>query len=287
MTTTRKALLAVTTMLLLGGCGWLTAPREGVEERFLTVGGISRRYEWKAPDGITNAPVIIAFHGLAGTATAMRQLTSLHRLAMEEGYAIVYAEAAIEGGRGWSMGCQDCTNADVFGIDDVAYVDAVLDDLAQRTSINKNEIYATGFSMGAWFTYVLACKRAGRVKAIVPVAGLMPRPVAAACTPAQPVDVLVIMGDEDPTQPFGGRPDPFGLFGADSSASFWADVAQCEATDPNPPNSHGATHVGVVRWTGCTGNARVERHRVIGMPHLWPDNAYSANAEVMRTFARR
>ena len=275
-------ILAVAT---LGSCNSLLDPGSaGVHSQTIVTGGLIRYYDWAAPDGNQPRPVLLAFHGLGGNATEFRENSELLKPALDAGYVLAFPQASNEAGRGWSMGCDNCTDGDRLGISDVAYVDAVLDDLAKRTTIDRTRVYVTGFSMGGWFSYAMACQRSSMVKAIVPVGGLMPRPVAALCTPTQPIGAMVIFGDQDPTQPYAGRAGPYGLFGADSSALFWSNASQCGfATEQR--QTFGNTQVDVMQIEQCRDGVRVERHRVVGLAHVWPKGNYSATRELLRFFA--
>jgi polyhydroxybutyrate depolymerase len=280
----RKA-AAVLLVSALGSCNSLLDPDAGnVRTQTIVVGGLIRYYEWAAPDGDQARPVLLAFHGAGGNSNEYRMNSALVEPATEAGYVVAFPQAANETGRTWAVGCAGCTRGDELGIDDVAFVDAVLNDLATRTSVDRTRVYATGFSMGAWFTYALGCARADVVKAIAPVGGLMPRPVAAQCAPAKPLGALVIFGDLDQTQPYGGRVGPFGLFGADSSAIFWSAAANCRTEVPEDERTFGGTVVRVAQRTDCDDAIQIERHRVVGMTHVWPSGRYDATRELIRFF---
>ena len=44
-------------------------------------------------------------------------------------------------------------------VDDLGFVDAMLDELEQRFCIDADRVYSTGYSNGAFFSYRLACER--------------------------------------------------------------------------------------------------------------------------------
>jgi len=268
------------------GCNALTGLGGAtVNHQTIVVGGWIRYYEWTASASADPKPVLLAFHGLGGNAADMRLMSGLAEAGREAGFTVAFPEAAQEANRGWSAGCAGCTTGDVLGIDDVAYVDALLNDLATRTSIDRSRVYAAGFSMGAWFTYTLACHRSDIVRAIVAVGGLMPRPVAELCAPTAPVGVLVIFGDHDPTQPIAGKPGPFGLLGADSSAIFWSNFAHCRVNSADEPRLYGRTEVSIMQRTECDGGVTISRHRAVGLEHVWPSGSYHAPREALRFFA--
>ena len=285
MQTGNRKASAILVAMALGGCDSLLDPDAGsVRTQTIVVGGLIRYYEWAAPDGDQARPVLLAFHGAGGNANEYRMNSELVAPAIEAGYVVAFPQAANETGRTWAIGCAGCTQGDELGIDDVAFVDAVLHDLAMRAKIDRTRVYATGFSMGGWFTYALACQRGNIVQAIAAIGGLMPRPVAAQCAPTEPLGALVIFGDLDQTQPYGGRAGPYGLFGADSSAIFWSSAANCQTEIPEEERTFGETVVRVAQRTDCDGNVHIERHRVVGMTHVWPSGRYDATRELIRFF---
>lgn len=79
-------------------------------------------------------------------------------------------------------------------IDDVVFVDAMLELLGRSYRIDKTRVYATGFSNGASFTSRLAQERSQRFAAAAPGSGTL------AVTPAlapQPMDVVHWVGSKD------------------------------------------------------------------------------------------
>jgi polyhydroxybutyrate depolymerase len=271
--------------ITLGGCDSLLDPdADRIRSQTIVTGGLIRTYDWAEPGGEGLHPVLLAFHGAGGNPTEYRQNSGLVDPATDAGYVVVFPQAANETERTWAMGCAGCTQGDELGIDDVAFVDALLDDLARRTSIDRSRVYVTGFSMGGWFSYAFACQRSSAVKAIAPVGGLMPRPVAQQCAPVRPIGALVIFGDLDQTQPYGGRAGPYGLLGADSSAIFWSVAANCRVEIPDEVRAFGETAVRITEQTDCDGGVHVERHRVVGMAHVWPSGRYDATRELLRFF---
>ncbi|MDF1503182.1 alpha/beta fold hydrolase [Roseisolibacter sp. H3M3-2] len=278
----RRALVAAAAPLLAaraGATATRAVPLDGARET-LVVGGRTRAYRWNAPTVAPPAagrPVVLAFHGLGGSAEQMREATGLDAAALRDGFVVVYPEAVREARGGWAMGCAGCTPADTLGVDDVAYVDAVLDDVARRTPVDRARVHALGFSMGGWFVHAYACRRADRLAAAAPLGAVMPRPVAAACAPARPLSLLVAFGSADASQPWDGHAGEFGLLGVDGSAAFWARAASCGAPAADASGD-------VLTWGGCAGGARVARRRVVDLPHVWPRTGWDASAEMLRFF---
>ena len=56
-------------------------------------------------------------------------------------------------------------------VDDVAFIKALLDDLAQFVQVDDRRVYATGISNGAIMAYRLTSELSERIAAIAPAAG--------------------------------------------------------------------------------------------------------------------
>jgi polyhydroxybutyrate depolymerase len=107
-----------------------------------------------------------------------------------------------DGARFWNAGGACCDLYDQ-SVDDVGYLDAVLDDLALHYRVDPKRVYVVGHSNGGFMAYRYACERAERVAAIVSLAGAGPADVTL-CQPREPVAVLQIHGDGDEIVPYAG-----------------------------------------------------------------------------------
>src|SRR5204862_3677850 len=91
---------------------------------------------------------------------------------------------------------------------DLAFVDAILDDIGHQLCIDTARVYASGLSFGAFMTSFLTCQRANRFAAVVPVAGLI---VPTPCPQRRPVPILTFHGTADPILFFNGGVGEIGL----------------------------------------------------------------------------
>jgi polyhydroxybutyrate depolymerase len=71
----------------------------------------------------------------------------------------------------WNSG-QINADSQRAGISGVAFVNALLDNVAQRTSVDKNRIYATGHSNGAGMTFKIGAELSSRFFGIATVVGM-------------------------------------------------------------------------------------------------------------------
>jgi polyhydroxybutyrate depolymerase len=124
---------------------------------------------------IRGLPVVLNFHGGGGHAGNEQEYSMMDRVADREIFVAVYPNGT---GRlskrllTWNAGTC-CAYAVINNIDDAGFTRALVADLAQRISIDRLRIYATGLSNGAMMAHRLAAEAADLVAAVAPVAGGM------------------------------------------------------------------------------------------------------------------
>jgi polyhydroxybutyrate depolymerase len=254
------------------------------EERTLTVDGTDRRYLLSVPsshDGAEPLPVVLSFHGLMAGAEVHAGMSQHSALAEEEGFVAVFPHGTGEPIR-WNTDPDEATN------EDLAYVDAVLEQVASELCIDEARIYATGMSNGAMFTSLLVCQRADVLAAAAPVAGTI---LADGCGPSRPVPVVSFHGTEDPILLFDGGFNSSSIprFGelddapttiavpVDLDMPRSASVAAFAAhngCDPDPEDTELTDEV-LHRVYSCPPGADVELYIVIGGGHSWPSSEFS------------
>ena len=250
-----------------------TAPKVADPLRTLTVGGLERSYILHAPASIDpSAPValILSFHGGTGNAVNQQRVSGFNALADEKGFIVVYPNGT---GRledkilTWNGGTC-CGYAMTHGIDDVAFVRAIVADLQTTYNIDLKRVYATGLSNGGILSYRLACEAADLIAAIAPVSGTLNYK---RCQPSEPVSVIHFHGTEDTHLPFDGG------YGADSladvlfasvpeSINFWLTFNHC----PAAPQTESFADIVHETYSGCANGTSVELYKIIGGKHAWP-----------------
>ncbi len=91
-------------------------------------------------------------HGGGGSAENIENVTGFSSEADKEGFIVVYPEG-VDGS--WNSGyC--CGSALNMQVDDVGFILKIIGDVESSHNIDKNRIYATGFSNGAMMSYTLA-----------------------------------------------------------------------------------------------------------------------------------
>lgn len=247
----------------------------------LAVNGTTRSYLIHVPPGAPPAggyPLILAFHGGGGQGRGMARLTRFDALADKRGFIAVYPDGI---DRHWNDGRSTIKNK----VDDIAFVNAMLDDIGHRYAIAR--IFATGMSNGALFAQRLGCD-VPRIAAIAPVAGPMPEEIAASCHPSHSVSVLQIEGTTDPIMPhdggkvtdFGGRGEGGMVLSTGDTMALWARLDGCgqqtTAEELPHPAAFDSTRITRRRFEGCRNGTQVELLDVKGGGHAWPGGSQYA-----------
>jgi polyhydroxybutyrate depolymerase len=213
-------------------------------------------------------PLVIDLHFLGGSAFLENHVTGLRSLGDERGVAVLQPNG-VDGAYNAGKCCGEPWRNNV---DDVAFVEALLDEISSAACIDASRVYATGLSNGGMMAHRLGCELSERILAIAPVAAPLH---VASCRPQQPVSVLYVHGTEDPVIPFaGGQGEPpipiagdLSFASSDETLAEWKRINQCEDA-PSSQTAHGEK-VTCTTYP-CIGGVEVERCVVRGGGHTWP-----------------
>jgi poly(3-hydroxybutyrate) depolymerase len=171
-----------------------------VQQRQITVDGVVRSYRVFAPPTVGSrqrTPLVVVLHGGGDSVQSTVDTTMFDQQAEKGNFVAVYPQGTrLE----WNAGfC--CGSAPERKVDDVGFLDQMLDRVEADYSIDTTRVFLTGVSNGAMLAYVYACQHADRVTAVGSVAGSM---VLDTCRPSRPVSVLEVHGTQDPLVPYQG-----------------------------------------------------------------------------------
>jgi poly(3-hydroxybutyrate) depolymerase len=130
--------------------------------------GLQREFTVALPDGYDPGmayPLVFALHGRGSNGEQFRLYAGVEEASA--GQAIfVYPDGlpveSMAGQTGWELGANDR---------DVAFFDALYDELTTNLCVDLDRVYATGHSFGGFFSNALGCVRGDVLRAIAPVAG--------------------------------------------------------------------------------------------------------------------
>lgn len=223
----------------VGRVGFVTAPTDGAE--------LAR-------------PLLLSLHPFLMQPSVWEDYSGLAAAATARGYIVVTPWGSDPGPR-WSV-----PGGLVSDSDDMKFISLLLDRIESEYCIDRNEVYAAGFSAGAAMAQALSCWMPERIRAIAGSGGVN---LTLLCPDSPPTDVLVMHGAEDQIVPPAGSSvgfaPPAGI-SVDMTVATDAARAGCD-TDP------------IVEWlmptvtsktfTGCADGHRVQYVSLLGAGHTW------------------
>ncbi len=239
----------------------------GVEMRGeIEHGGYTRTYLVHLPKGYSAdapAPLVLSFHGRHGQGEGQAKLTGFSEVADRHGFIVVYPDGV---GKSWNA-MHGAGPAQEKGVDDVGFLEALIDGLQAEYAIDPKRVYAAGMSNGGFFAYRLGCELSERLAAIAAVAGAMAPELAEVCSPEEPVAVLDIHGTEDRIVPYEGGETKGGgeLLSTEDTVDVWRLHNGC-AMRSDVTLEKGDVVCRAFR--DC--RAPVEQCTVEGAGHTWP-----------------
>ena len=232
--------------------------------------GVNRTYMVFLPEnysGTTDFPLVIFLHPYGFTAQQGMDYSNFNQVADTADFLVVYPNAIPN----WNSGIGENPDWPAPDVNDVGFIDALIDTLNYQYSIDLEKVYVCGFSNGGFMSYRLACELGHRFAAIASVAGVISMNQAANCEPSNTMPVLHIHGTEDAVVPINGGAT--GWHSVDETLSFWIDYNNCMEVDtitlPDIDPTDGCT-VEKISYTNCTDNSNVIYYKVINGGHTWP-----------------
>jgi polyhydroxybutyrate depolymerase len=231
------------------------------------VGTTERHYELFVPTDTPNLPLVIALHGAGGTGRQMQRFAGFDNIAAREQFLVAYPDGV---DHHWNDG-RGAVNT---GVDDVAFIASLIDEIAGVHAIDRTRVYVTGASNGAMMTYRLGCDLADRIAGIAPVIGNLPATIT--CAPRAPLSVLAINGTDDPLVPYGGGEvarNRGTVLSAMLSTAAFARAAGCSGAQPtiNEPDidRDDGSRTRRTRYS-CPAPVEIELLTLEGAGHTWP-----------------
>jgi len=210
--------------------------------------------------GESPAPLLVSLHPFVMEPAVWEDYGGLGAAAEARGFEVLTPRGSDPGPR-WSV-----PGGLPGGPDDIGRVNGLIDELMRGSCIDRNRVFAAGFSAGAAMAVALGCAAPQRFTAVVASGGAN---LTDLCPESPGVDALILHGTADPVAPPTGSyvvfAPPLGLH-IDSVVADHAARAGC--TGELPVDSVAA---GVERTahSGCDTGVRVERWYMVGAGHTW------------------
>ena len=198
----------------------LTVRSSGLETNSISVNQTTRTYLTYWPSVTSGlVPVIIDFHGGAGTAEVQYVTSNFVEIADREGILVVYPQADVRAGSVWNTLHSEEGNK-VAGVDDFGFIAAIIESLDSNPNIDTSRIYVSGYSNGAAMAYQIACHLNNDIAGFVVMSGLFPLEVEYPCDIMHETPGIIINGTSDYERPMTGI-EGYAL-PVREAASWWA-----------------------------------------------------------------
>jgi polyhydroxybutyrate depolymerase len=217
-----------------------------------------RRALFAAPagdNGHHRLPLVIGLPGYGRTSEELAIQSRIPARAMAAGVLAVLPQGAGPA-KSWNF-------SGTTGHDDLAFLSALVTQLAATECADPARVVITGISDGGDMAGFAACALPGRFRAVVTVAASINPRVG-----CHRIRIVAVHGDADPVDPYGGGPD--GRPGypaippAATSIATWAALNGCPTATTNRVTQH------IVTTTYPCG---AELVTVKGGGHTWPGGA--------------
>lgn len=174
-------------------------------------------------------PVVFFLHGMGGD---MSNFSGLSYKAEAENYIMVVPQAVKDPktGASWSAGeisIKGSTYKPNSTINDVGFINSLLDTVSTWYKINEEKVYVAGFSLGGFMTNKLACELGNKITAIASVSGTMSKKLLSNCNPKNIIPSLQIHSTTDDVISYKGLNSNIG---AEELTAFWMKNNLAEKT---------------------------------------------------------
>jgi polyhydroxybutyrate depolymerase len=251
-------------------------------------GGRWRTFLTHLPTGYNTSakyPLVLAFHGGSPIGYQSIQLQSkLSQKADSAGFIVVYPEGVkVAGNRTWNAGgC--CAPATTLNIDDVGFVNKLLNSLFAGKSIDTTRVYATGFSNGALLCYRLANQLTHRFAAIAPVAGDL---VYYPWNPSRAIPIISFHSYLDQNvKYFGGvTVGATGTYFPPQDSVFKVISSHYKCGILKDTLYHNSSKYDHFKYANCSCNAVIEQYVSYDGEHSWPGGVSTGGVNVSNQFS--
>ena len=258
----------------------------------LVFGGLTRTYLEYVPaiyNGSTPVPIVLCLHGLGDNMNNFFGI-GMRYVADTANFIVITPEArvdALAGGTAWNSGASYLGYQLSQTVNDVGFLNALLDTVIANYNIDQTRIYACGFSLGGFMCQRLACESTTRFAAIASVSGT--KGTALTCNPSKQIPICHFHGTADGTIAYTGN-----LYGNDPEVlvNYWVGFDNCNPTavyTALPDLAADGRTIDHYLYPNGNNGTDVEFYKVNGGAHEWlfyPNNDISYTLEIWKFFMK-
>lgn len=252
----------------------------------LNVDQIERGFYYDAPDNISQHPgLLFVIHGSGMNAWLMKTITGnqFGKIAdSAKNIIIVYPQGYL---KYWN----DCRKSATYdtklqNINDVEFFVKMIDYFSTTYHINRQEVFAAGYSNGGEMCYKLAEEKPELFKGFAAISANLPVETNNDCFQSnQPVSMLVMNGTSDPINPYNGGaiilPDGKNrgtVVSTNNTIDYWTSLDKCDTASktihqfPDPDQSDSSVAI-EEDYTCRVTNKKITLIKIINGGHIIPN----------------
>lgn len=237
----------------------------------------------------TQRPLVLSLHGGTGNMLNAQGFSMLNPVSDQHDFVIAWPQGYGIAPPGFSWADGRNTSADQAGIDDVGFINKLVDTLVTRFNIDNQKIYICGFSNGGFMLQRLACELPDKFAAMASLGSSMDIVLYQNCNPSKPIPMAFFNGTADPAVPYEGgsmqNPQVTPVVSVEAMVQFWVTHNNCETAEPvfNFPDIFAADNstAELYNYTNCSCNADVKFYKLLNGGHTWPGVFIASQAAVL------
>jgi polyhydroxybutyrate depolymerase len=258
----------------------------------MVFGGLTRSYRVYQSanyNAAVPASLIIALHGLGDNMNNFSQI-GFNYIADTANIICIFPQAVSDpfAGAAWNSRAGTYGYFPNSSVDDIGFINALVDTALAKYSIKKQQVYLCGFSMGGFMTERMGLQSNGHFAAFASMSGTIGNGITT-FNPGRHVPIAHFHGTSDSTVYFAGN-----LYGmdADSLVKLWVTKNGCNPTPVAynfPDNVSDGITVESFKYSGSDLDAEVWFYKITGMDHtvlFQPANDLTEILEVWLFFKR-
>ncbi len=229
--------------------------------------------------------LVITLHGLGDNMTNFSSI-GMNLIADTANFLVLIPQALSDpkDGNCWNSGVLWNGHYPNDNINDVGFLNALIDTVLANYSVNASRVYMCGFSMGGLMTQRMACESNKKIAAFASAGGTIGQGITR-CNPERPIPIAHFMGTNDPSY----YTNVFGI-NTDSLIHFWVDNNYCDTTAIHsdlPDLANDGYTVEHFVYPNGQQNTEVELFKINDAGHVWllkPKNDISYSEEIWKFF---
>ena len=243
----------------------------GFQEFNIEHDGFTRSYNIFVPNSYNTlepVPLLLCLHGYGSNQDVIMEYTDFNAIASSENFIVIYPQGSLLNGIShWNVGGWTSDSL----VDDIGFIDLIIDTVSDSYSINEDRIYSTGMSNGGYMSFLLACQLSEKIAAIASVTGSMTPEMFNSCEPQRAISILQMHGTSDGVVPYEGNPQ--WTIGINDIMNYWKTHNNCNvsSTIVDLPDIYTFDNSSVQEITFSNGdnNTMVKHYKVNGGEHDW------------------